>query len=328
MTELTSVTLSCDGAHVTLINYGAITADWRIDVDGTATPMILGYQDLNDYPRSPYYFGAIVGRVSNRIGGGRFALPDGTIAKLATNEGATTLHGGPNGLGSVYWSLTKTAEDRAELTYRSEDGEGGFPGCVDVKVIVTLTEKSLTYDMSATVDRPTPISLAQHNYYNFGGTADIWDYSLKMPSHQVLEQNDIGVSTGSILDTTGSTKDFRAGQSMAAFKESGLDGHFVFDADALEADDLPTVADMRAPNGLGLRVFSDQLGAQIYTAHGLDSVPGGLNGQTYGRGAGLCVEPQGHPNAVNIAAFPSVMATPDAPYRQVLRLEILQPEDA
>jgi aldose 1-epimerase len=135
-----------------------------------------------------------------------------------------------------------------------------------------------------------------------------------------LGQNDVGVSTGEIIDIGSSVMDFTKVSSLAQVKARGMDDHLLFD-DA--KSHLRAVAYIQNAQGLGIRIHSDQLGAQIYTANGMGPIEGGLDGAVYGSAAGICFEPQGHPNAVNIPGFPSVMVTPDAPYKQTLLVKTL-----
>ncbi|UZD91376.1 aldose epimerase family protein [Cognatishimia activa] len=312
------VTLKTQNAQLSLLNFGATTRDWRVSSGDEMVPMILGFEDPKEYLTSQYFFGTIAGRVSNRIGDGRYQT-EGGVVELDKNEGATTLHGGSRSLSLVIWDLSQVSDTQARFEYHSPDGEMGFPGNARIEVLVTLSERQLRYDMKATVDAVTPISLAQHNYYNFGGTRDIWDYRIKCPTHSLLEQNDIGVSTGKVIDTSGGPLDLRNSPTFRQFEQSGLDCHFIFDD--LGNATLREVADIRASDGKGIKIFSDQDGAQIYTAHGLPNLSGGLDGANYGAAAGLCFEPQGYPNAVNIKEFPSVMASPEKPYQQTLIIE-------
>jgi aldose 1-epimerase len=314
---LKTVTLTCDGSSLVLLNFGATTVDWRVLSKGHATPMILGFQDVNDYLSAPGYLGAIAGRVSNRIGNGHLKVA-GRSYQLGQNEGTTTLHGGPKGLSHVFWELDKLSDSEALLRYHSPAGENGFPGTADIKLRVTLTAKTLRYDLSAEVDQATPVSLAQHNYYNFGTTGTIWDYQVKVASHRTLAQNDLNVSTGEVIDHADGAMDFRKAKPFREIESRGLDDHFLFDR---AGSGLCEVAEVRAPSGLGVKFHSDQLGAQIYTAHAMGPIHGGLSGARYGAASGFCFEPQGHPNAVNIPEFPSVIAHPETGYSQQLLIE-------
>lgn len=90
------------------------------------------------------YFGAIVGRVANRIGKARFHL-DGKYYQMPNNDGNNMLHGkslvcistlnlsyfhgfqsgGYRGFGDVIWNVESHKEDSVTFSYHSYDGEEG-----------------------------------------------------------------------------------------------------------------------------------------------------------------------------------------------------------
>jgi len=62
------------------------------DSKGKLSDIVLGYEKLSGYSNETAYFGALVGRVANRIAGAQFVL-DGTEYKLFPNDGKNCLHG-------------------------------------------------------------------------------------------------------------------------------------------------------------------------------------------------------------------------------------------
>ena len=117
--------------------------------------------------------------MANRIARGRFTL-DGVTHALATNNGPNHLHGGVRGFDKVWWTarrLVMRSGQGVRLTYTSPDGEEGYPGTVSATVTYTVREGSkpgeaeLVTEFAATTDRATPLSLAQHTYWNLGGHA-------------------------------------------------------------------------------------------------------------------------------------------------------------
>ncbi|MEO1108077.1 MAG: aldose epimerase family protein [Pseudomonadota bacterium] len=299
------VTLESSEMRACLLSYGAITQGWWYK----RIPMILGYDDPMDYLSDRNYLGAIVGRVANRIAGASFAL-DKALFALDTNEGRITLHGGRLGLSNQHWTIIQVAENEAVLSLNSPDGDCGFPGQAQFELRVTLEHPRLTYSVTAQTDRPTPISIAQHNYYSLGSTIGVSDHLLKLASDRYLDTDDQGIAFGPVSKTVGGAMDF---SSAKPIKEAGadLDHFFVFGTAAKQP-----VAEVTAPNGLKLKLWSDQPGAQIYTGGGLSD--------PFAPRAGLCIEPSGYPNAPNVTAFPSILCTPERPYRQTLTLEITE----
>ncbi|MCB1329566.1 MAG: galactose mutarotase [Maritimibacter sp.] len=301
-----------DAAHLTagdmevaLLSYGAITQSWFIG----GRNIVLGYDDPADYATDKYYHGAIAGRVANRIANGRFPLAGG-IVELPVNEGPNTLHGGPEGISKKHWTMEPdTSAGAVRLAYTSPDGESGFPGQAAFEMIVTLTDTTLTYDMRAEVDRPTPINLVQHNYYNLAGGGRVDDHVLSVPARAYIVAGDDLIVTGARADVAGTRYDFREARTLGAAdpEGQGLDACLVLDSGAPGAV-------LSVPGGPTLSFFTGQPGIQVYNANTL--------GAPFAPFTAVCLEPEGFPGAVNQPDFPSQIVTPEAPYRQKLTIEV------
>lgn len=312
------VVLRDGGVSVSVLTLGAIVQDWRVPLKGEDVPVVLGHADPEAYRDNPAYLGAIVGRVANRIGGAAYRDARQKV-QLTANDGPNQLHGGPQGLAVVHWDIEALTPQSLRLSHVSPDGANGFPGAVRFRIDMRLDGHRLTWDMHATADRETPISLAQHNYYNLMGKGTIRGHRLRLAADRVLDRDFAGIMTGGIHGVSGTTFDLRRARPVAADTTALLDDFLIFDP---ARNPSAPVAEMWARNGLRLRLWSDQAGAQIYTGHGMATGGGAHEGQTLGPCAGLCIEPSGYPNAVNRPAFPSVLHGPDRPYRQTLTVEI------
>lgn len=291
--------------EVTLLSYGAITRSWTVG----GRDIILGYEDPADYATDKYYQGAIAGRVVNRIENGRFPFEGGEL-QLPLNHGPHTLHGGPEGLNTRHWTMEPAGSAGAvRLSYTSPDGESGFPGQAAFEVIVTLTDTALTYDMRAEVDRPTPINLGQHNYYNLAGGGRIDDHVLSVPASEYLVGREDLIQTGRRADVAGTRYDFREARTMGAADPDGqgIDACLILDSGAPGAV-------LSVPGGPTLSFFTDQPGMQVYNSNTL--------GAPFAPFTAVCLEPEGFPGATNHPHFPSVIVTPETPYRQVLTIEV------
>lgn len=299
-----SARLTAGNMVVEILSFGAITWGWSVD----GRQIIQRYSDPAAYGEDKYHQGAIAGRVANRIANGRFTL-EGREVQLPINNGVNHLHGGPNGFGHRPWQMEEAGENAVLLSLISEDGDNGYPRRAEVSITVTLTETSLTYDMRAEVDRPTPINLAQHNYYNLAGGGEIWDHVLQVPAEEFLETDKDLIITGKRLPVAGSGYDFRTPRRIgdADPNRDGLDGCLVL------TEDSPC-AELSAPDGPTLKFFTDQPGLQVYNANTL--------GAPFGAFTAVCLEPEGFPDAVNHPDFPSIIATPETPYRQRLKIEV------
>lgn len=305
MPAIESIELNSGAMSLQLLTYGAVTQSWRVD----GVEMILGYDKVEDYQSDPFYIGAIAGPVANRIGGATFTH-DGQIFTLQPNEGANVLHSGADGLSSKIWTVASARTDSAKLIYDAPDGEAGFPGASRFEITVTLSDEALIYEMRAEVEQPRPVSLAQHNYYCLGQETGA-DLALTLPARGVLTLDKETIATGAIDVPADAGLDFERARRLGDTPK-GIDRFFVFDD---KRDASRPVATLEASTGMGMEVYSDQPGAQVYTGHGL--------GAPFQPWQGICIEPSGYPNAVNQPRFPSMICTPEAPYTQRLMLEVL-----
>ena len=99
------------------------------------TDVVLGRNNMVEYSKNEGYFGAIIGRNSNRIANAQMSLGN-TIYGLARNDNNNNLHGGDEGFDKKVWEATEIdgVEPELILKYVSPDGEEGFPGEVRVMV--------------------------------------------------------------------------------------------------------------------------------------------------------------------------------------------------
>lgn len=319
--EVLCATLSEGDTSVSILNYGAVTQDWRVAVNGTPTSMVLGFDRFEDYVLHSRSFGIIAGRVANRTAFGRFTL-DGQTYQLATNNGEHHLHGGDVGLGRRMWRMEPDSDANAlQLTYHSPDGEDHYPGAVDFTVTVTLKNGAVSYEMEGMPDRITPINLAQHNYYNLAGGGDVLRHHLKMPASRYTPVDAGLIPTGETAPVAGTHLDFTKGAQIGAIDPNriGIDLNLVLDA---ERDPSAPAAVLGHDNGCVLRLWTDQPGIQVFDAPAMDIPVPGLNNTTYGGFGGVCLEAQHFPNALNTPHFPQILSSPEMPYRQVLRIAI------
>ncbi len=315
--DVTETVLEDGDVSVSLLSLGCITRDWRVPVGGARVPVVLGFADPQRYLDNPDYLGVIAGRVANRTGFGRFRL-DGRAYALACNAPPHHLHGGPGGLSSRNWQAeADTARNAVRMTHVSADGDAGYPGTVRFQIDIRLSGHRLTYDMHAAPDRPTPINLAQHSYYNLMGGGAIWGQKLTLAAGSFTEADATLLPTGAIQPVAGTALDFTQPTTLDQDRHRAIDTNMIVDAAA-----PGPVATLSADNGLTLRMWTDQPGVQVYTSGGLNAAEGAHPGQRITPGAGLCLEPQHFPDSLNNPAFPSIIHTPDRPYRQRLKIEI------
>ncbi|MAS44113.1 MAG: galactose-1-epimerase [Rhodobacteraceae bacterium] len=315
--------LRSDVAAIRVLSWGCVIRDWRAEAPEGPRPVTLGFEDFAPYPTHSPAFGALCGRVANRIANARFAL-DGREIAVTPNTPPHHLHGGLDGFGRRDWTM-ETDGTALRLTRVSPHGEEGYPGEVALDVVMRLEGGRLRVDMSARPDRPTPINLAQHSYWNLGGAGaaggDVLDHRLRLAaSHCTPTRPDL-IPTGEIASVAGGPLDFRAARPLrdADGAPLPLDLNFALDA----RDPAEPAAEVLSPSGdLRLRLWTDQPGVQVYNAPRLAIPVPGLEGRRYGAYAGLCLEAQNFPDAVNQPGFPDPIFTPDRPYSQRLEIEI------
>jgi len=318
-------TLKSDsGVEVDLIGYGVAVRDWKVPVGGGAPrSVVLGFEDFAAYPAHSPHFGALAGRVANRISGGSFEL-DGKTYRLDTNEGGSTLHGGPNGLGRQVWDgEVDNAANAVKFSFFSPDGAAGFPGNVQFTAIYRLHGNRLKLELTARPDRRTPIAVVQHQYFNLGTGPDVLDHTYTINASARSEVGDDLIPTGAILPVKGSDHDFRQGKTMRRADGSAIpcDLNLVLATGRNHAEPIATV---EGPDGaLTMKLWSDQPAVQLYNGLWTDVKVPGLGGRTYGRHSGFCLEDQMYPDALHQAHFPSIIVSPDQPYSHWCEFEIV-----
>ncbi len=328
--DVHEVTLrSPGGMEARVITWGAVIRDLLVPGSGGPQRVVLGYEALEHYVAHSPYFGAVVGRHANRIGGATFAL-DGETVRLTPNEGAHQLHGGPAGFGQRVWTLLHHDARSAVLGLVSEDGDMGYPG----RLVATCTYRvadpaTLAITLDATCDRATPVNLTSHSYFNLDGGPDICSHHLRLEADHVTAVGSDLIPTGAIAPVAGTALDFRALRPIGA---PGLlqcreryDHNFVLRAGGGALARAATLLSRRS--GLAMELWTTEPGLQLYGGHLLDSPVPGLGGARYRIHGGLCLEPQRFPDGPNHAHFPSCILRPGALSRQASELRF-RPCDA
>jgi aldose 1-epimerase len=314
--QVVEAVLETGEVRVAILSWGCTVRDWRV----AGRPVCLGFDRFEEYPDHSPYFGAVAGRVANRIAGGRFRL-GGQDYRLACNDGPNHLHGGPDGIGRRVWDAeADSARNAVRFRYFSPDGEEGYPGAVRFAVTYRLDGHALHCTLEGVPDRPTPINLAQHNYYNLAGAGDIRGHSLRIDADHYLPVDAGLIPTGEIAPVAGTRFDFRTPRIYAEADpdRQGHDHNYVLRPGR---DPAAPAAELAAA-GLRLRLRTDRPGLQLYTAARLGPAVPGLDGRRYGAFGGLCLEAQGFPDAINRPDWPGIVHTPEAPYFQRLVIEI------
>jgi aldose 1-epimerase len=313
---------------------GTIVRLFAPDRQGKFADVVLGFDAVEAYVARSPFFGCIVGRYGNRIAGGKFSL-EGRDYQLACNNqpGGVPchLHGGIRGFDKVMWQaekLSSAAGEALRLEYRSADGEEGYPGNLDVEVTYTVTpDNALRIDYTARIDRPCPVNLTNHSYFNLAGegAGDVLGHVVTLNASRYTPVNAGLVPTGEIALVAGTPLDFTVPHPIGERIErpheqlrfaGGYDHNFVLDAgggapDVRRTAELALAATVLEPqSGRILEVLTTEPGVQFYTGNFLDGSLAGKGGHIYPRRGGLCLETQHFPDSPNQPAFPSTILQP------------------
>lgn len=322
-----------DGSGVSLIDLGAAVLEVRVpDREGRLANVVLGHRDLAGYLANAPYFGVVVGRCANRIGGAAFEL-DGRVHRLVANEGSNQLHGGPAGFHARLWEIQamEAGPERAGATLRlvSADGDQGYPGRLEASVTIAWTVgHALEFAFEARCDAPTLVNLAHHGYWNLAGegSGSVDGHLLQVRAEAFLPVDAALLPTGELRPVAGTPYDLRAGARLGGVLRAddpqvagakGVDHCFVLDRAGIAADELVEAARLDDPaSGRTLRVSTSEPGLQVYAGGHLDGALVGRSGRRYRQGDGIALEPQRFPDAVHQPQFPSVVLRPGEVYRQ------------
>lgn len=312
------------GMEVCATNYGGRIVSVMVpDRNNQWRDVVLGHDSIADYIHIDGNFGALIGRYGNRINQGRFTL-DGVEYQLPQNNYGHCLHGGPKGFHHSVWDATQPNDTTLELTLHSPDGEAGFPGNLDVKVVYTLTsDNALCLQYTATTDKPTVVNLTNHSYFNLSGNAanDVLNDTVQFDADAFTPIDSTFMTWGEIRPVKGTPFDFRAGKTVGQDIEAddeqlknglGYDHNMVLNT----GGDLSKVACRISDptSGIVLRVYTTEPGIQFYTGNFLDGKVKGKGGIAYPRRGAICVETQHFPDSPNQPNYPSVVLRPGETY--------------
>ncbi|WP_416618587.1 aldose epimerase family protein [Niveispirillum fermenti] len=318
------------GMTARLITLGAgLQGLWVPDRAGRMGDVVLGHDDLAGYVERRSFLGGIVGRCANRIAGGRFRL-DGRAFQVPCNDGPNSLHGGNQGLDMRLWTLEAVTPGSATFRYDSPDGEEGYPGALSIRAVYALDgQGALSLTLTAQTDAPTIVNLSSHAYFNLGGAVaggDVLDHVLTLAADRFTPVDATLIPTGALSSVAGTVFDFRtphrigdrirdAGDAQLRLGR-GYDHNF-----ALRAGGGPNpepAARLEHPaTGRVMELATTEPGLQFYSGNALAGDLAGKGGRLYRQSAGLCLEPQRFPDAINQPDFPSPRLDPGQTYRHV-----------
>lgn len=312
------------GMAVSILNFGGIiTKIMTPDRNGVTENVVLNFKNYEDYEENDNFLGATVGRVAGRIQDASFTLDDEDFI-LENNEKGNHLHGGSGGFHQRIWSA-KTHESEGivslTLSLNSQDGEGGYPGNLDVNVTYSLNnENDFTITYEAKSDRKTVLALTNHTYFNLSGNTSrtILDHYVTMNSDAFVELNEALIPTGNILDVDQTPFDFTHGRSLIdsttttheqlKIGTAGYDHYFIFNKE--NEGHINMIDEL---SGRVLTIETNQPGVVMYSSSCLKE--GMELAHTISKPfLGVCFETQGSPASLHHEGFPSIVLEANEPY--------------
>jgi len=309
------------GMRVAMMDYGCTLLSGEVpDRTGKAANVVLSFDSLAGYLDRPMYCGTVAGRFANRIAAGKFSL-DGRQFQLACNSGGHHLHGGTAGFDKVLWkarAFRKRGSAGVRFSYLSPDGEEGYPGTLTATVAYALNEDGeLSLEYLATADKPTPVNLTNHAYWNLAGEGLALDHVVSSPSRFYLPVDAGLIPTGEIASVGGTALDFSAAKPIGrdiAKVEGGYDHCCLVDR---REPGLALACRGQDPgSGRGMEVWTTMPAFQFYSGNFLDGRTG-AGGRAFAKHAAFCIEPEYFPNCVNVPHFPSCILRPGQIWHQL-----------
>lgn len=309
--------LRSDGqqAYLYTIRSGKITAEisdhgatlvklFVPDSEGNVADVVLGFDTPDEYTASGTFFGATVGRNSNRVGQATFDLY-GKKCKLDANDnGVNNLHSGFDPYKNRLWEVITHTENSICLGLESPNGDQGFPGNAHIRVTYTLDNTGslrITYD--GICDQDTVFNMTNHTYFNLAGhdhPEKAMNQILSMPARVFTFADEMSIPTGELRSVAGTPMDFREpkpigrdlGEDYDALKnQGGYDHNFeVF------CNPCATLTDPES--GRTMTISTDCCGIQFYSGNFLEGETG-KDGVSYTYRGGIALETQFYPDSVN-----------------------------
>ncbi len=306
------------GITATFTNFGATIVSILVpSKDGKVRDVVLGFDNLEDYFINHCYFGATIGRNSNRVGNASFKI-NGTTYNLDKNErNKNDLHSGFNGYQKRLWDYSvNDANNSVSFKLVSPDMDQGFPGNFNVSVTYTLSEDNgIEIIYKGICDKDTIANMTNHSYFNLNGhnSGSILNHYLQINSKKFAIIDEESIPTGVLSDVQNTPLDFttfrRIGDDIDnSFEQlrltKGYDHSFLVDK---KCNGLEKVATVKCEeSGINMDVYSDCPAVQFYAGNYIDEVPQvGKGNFTYGNRSGLCLETGFLPNSMNEPNFAS-----------------------
>jgi len=282
------------GCTVSLLDYGA-----RIcNINFHGNELTLSYESADDYLDDPFYLGASIGPISNRISGGRININD-IAMQMPCNEGDNTLHSGGMGFDKQTWQVESHSHN--QICYRLDFDMTtiGLAGLLTTWATYHVSKGCLTIKYRSVCDTDCYINPTNHVYLNLSNATnatkesskDISDHHFEIRADSYMEVDQDNIPTGKIVPIA---EPFSYSIEHSPYPEfdGACDHHFnIDDHDIIK----PMLTAASSSSGVTLSVSGNSPGYQFYS--------GAFLGTPFAPSSGFCVETQLAPNAINQAGF-------------------------
>lgn len=311
---------NANGCQVEFMDWGATWLSCLVPV-GQSAPreVLLRSPNLEQHLRQNAYLGATIGRFANRINNATYldsaSLAQGLVV-LHANDNGNSLHGGPRGFDSRRWQVESSSLSKVVFSLVSEDGDQGFPGRLEVCACYELSnDNSVTASFTATTDKPCPVNLTNHAYFNLAsGHSSVLTHELQISADYYLSVQDSAVFEGGLEPVVGTDFDFRISKVLASEGQAaGYDHAFLLDTKL--TDGYTPIARLMAPDRrMQLAIATTKPALQVYTGDALRGALG-ADGQPFAAHSGIALETEFLPDAPNHTEWsPSSILLPGQAY--------------
>lgn len=298
-------TIRCGKLTAELSDHGATLVKLFVpDSKGNLADVVLGFDTPGEYTASGTFFGATVGRNSNRVGNARFEM-NGKTCRLDPNDnGVNNLHSGFDPYKNRLWQVVSHTESSITFQLESPNGDQGFPGKATIRVTYTLDNTGglhIVYD--GICDQDTVFNMTNHSYFNLAGhdhPEKAMNQILSMPARVYTVADAQSIPTGELRSVEGTPMDFRKPKAIgrdldqayeALILQGGYDHNF-------EVFCNPCVILRDPESGRMMTVTTDCCGIQFYSGNFLEGETG-KDGVRYCHRGGIALETQFYPDSVN-----------------------------
>ena len=296
-----------NGFEFEILNLGGvITKVITPDKDGNLENVVLGYKDIENYIKNPFYYGGLIGRTSGRICEGKVVI-EGNEYDLNKNYNPHQGHGGDIGFSHKIWDVDVIEESEnitLKLKLKSYDNEENYPGNLDIVVYFKIYEDYKIEEIyEAVSDKTTLVNMTNHSYFNLSGNIKrpITEQYLKVDSNNILELDNTCVPTGKIVNVENTPFDFRTikcvGKDIDDEHEQIKIGNGYDHVFLLDNGNNIYIEDRESKRAMS--ITTDQEAVVIYSMNS-DDVLEAYTGEKPKKRFGICFETQAPPIGRNM----------------------------